>query len=376
MSRFLISCGGTGGHLSPGISLAEGLVARGHEARLLISMKKVDARLVEKYPHLKFERMPGTGFSWHPAGMARFCVSQLSALRYCLGVVREIRPDVVVGFGGFTSAPAAIAGRMHGIPVALHEANRVPGLAIRVLGRFAGRVYLPLGIRIAGVRAAATRHAGLPVRSEIVRMPVVASRLALGLDPAQKAVIVLGGSQGASSLNEWARSRFEALALEGVQLYCVTGLGKAAPETLVLRSRAGDQVRAVFVPFCDQIAALLSAADVVVSRAGAGTLAELIRCEVPAILVPFPHAASDHQRANAAFFERQGGGLVVEESSLGELHSEVLELVFNDWLLRQFRGNLKRMDRANSLELMVVDLETMAREGPDGRMGRSIEMAA
>jgi UDP-N-acetylglucosamine--N-acetylmuramyl-(pentapeptide) pyrophosphoryl-undecaprenol N-acetylglucosamine transferase len=376
MSRFLISCGGTGGHLSPGISLAEGLMARGHEARLLISMKKVDTRLVEKYPHLRFERMPGCGFSWHPLRLARFGASQVSALRYCLGVVRSIRPDVVIGFGGFTSAPAAIAGRMHGIPVALHEANRVPGLAIRSLGRIAGRVYLPLGIRIPGVRAAATRHAGLPVRREIVRLPAAAARVVLGLDPSQKTVVVLGGSQGAASLNAWARAKFEVLAQEGIQLYCVTGLGKAAPETLVLRSRAGEQVKAQFVPFCDQIAELLSAADVVVSRAGAGTLAELIRCEVPAVLVPYPHAASDHQRANAAFFERQGGGLVVEETGLGELHSEVLELVFNDWLLRQFRGNLKRMDRANPLDLMLEDLEGMARSGPDGRTGRSMRAAA
>jgi UDP-N-acetylglucosamine--N-acetylmuramyl-(pentapeptide) pyrophosphoryl-undecaprenol N-acetylglucosamine transferase len=376
MSRFLISCGGTGGHLSPGISLAEGLAARGHESRLLISMKKVDARLVEKYPHLKFVRMPGTGFSWHPGRMARFAASQVAAVRACLGIVREIRPDVVVGFGGFTSAPAAIAARMHGIPVALHEANRVPGLAIRSLGRFAGRVYLPLGIRISGVRAAATRHAGLPVRSEIVRTPAAPARESLGLDPTQKVVVVLGGSQGASSLNAWAMAKAEALALEKVQLYCVTGLGKAPAETRVLRSRAGDPVKAIFVPFCDRVGDLLSAADLVVSRAGAGTLAELIRCEVPAILVPYPFAASDHQRANASFFERQGGGLVLEESVLGDLQSEVMDLVFNEWLLRQFRGNLRRMDRSNSLDLMLADLEAMARSGSDGRMGRPLESAA
>jgi UDP-N-acetylglucosamine--N-acetylmuramyl-(pentapeptide) pyrophosphoryl-undecaprenol N-acetylglucosamine transferase len=376
MSRFLISCGGTGGHLSPGISLAEGLAAHGHEARLLISMKKVDSRLVEKYPHLRFERMPGTGFSWHPARLARFGLSQVAAIRACLRIVTEIRPDVVVGFGGFTSAPAAIAARMHGIPIALHEANRVPGLAIRTLGRFASRVYLPFGIRISGVRTAATRHAGLPVRSEIIRVPAAQARESLGLDPTQKVVVVLGGSQGATSLNEWANAKAESLALEGVQLYCVTGLGKAAAETRMLRSRAGEPVKASFVPFCDRIGELLSAADLVVSRAGAGTLAELIRCEVPAILVPYPFAASDHQRANAAFFERQGGGVVVEDAMVGDLLSEVLELVFNEWLLRQLRGNLRRMDRANSLDLMVADLEWMARSGSGGRMGRSMEMAA
>ncbi len=376
MSRFLISCGGTGGHLSPGIALAEGLIATGHEARLLISMKRVDARLVEKYPGLAFERMPGTGFSWHPAGMARFAASQASALRHCVGLVRASRPDMVVGFGGFTSAPAAAAGRMHGIPVALHEANRVPGLAIRALGRFVDRVYLPFGIHLPGLRASAVRYAGLPVRREIVRMPAAQARQSLGLDPVQKVVAVLGGSQGASSLNAWAAAKVDMLALEGIQVYCVAGLGKAAPETTLRRSRTGEPVKAVIVPFCDRIAELLSAADVVISRAGAGTIAELIRCEVPAILVPYPHAASDHQRANAAYFERQGGGILVDESALGGLHSEVLDLVFNDWLLRQFRGNLRRMDRSNSLDLMVADLGEIARRGSGGRVGRSLELAA
>jgi UDP-N-acetylglucosamine--N-acetylmuramyl-(pentapeptide) pyrophosphoryl-undecaprenol N-acetylglucosamine transferase len=362
--------------VSPGISLAEGLVARGHEVTLLISMKKVDSRLVEKYPHLRFERMPGAGFSWHPARMARFASSQVAALRYCRRVIRALRPDVVVGFGGFTSAPAATAARLLGVPVALHEANRVPGLAIRAFGRFAERVYLPLGIRVHGVRAAATRHAGLPVRSEIVRMPAAAARQALGLDPKQKVLVVLGGSQGASALNSWARARLETLASEGIQVVCVTGLGKGDAETLALQSGTGEPVKAVFMPFCDRVAELLCAADLVVSRAGAGTLAELIRCEIPAILVPYPHAASDHQRANAAFFERQGGGLVVDEAAVGDLHTEVLDLIFNDWLLRQFRGNLKRMDRLNSLDLMLGDLEGMARTRPQEPAGPAAQAAA
>ena len=376
MSRFLISCGGTGGHVSPGISLAEGLVARGHEVTLLISMKRVDSRLVEKYPHLRFERMPGAGFSWHPPRMARFVSSQMAALRYCMGVIRALRPDVVVGFGGFTSAPAAIAARLLGVPVALHEANRVPGLAIRAFGRFAERVYLPLGIRVPGVRAAATRHAGLPVRSEIVRMPTAAARQALGLDPKQKVLVILGGSQGASALNSWARARLETLASENIQVVCVTGLGKGDAETVALQSGTGEPVKAVFMPFCDRVAELLCAADLVVSRAGAGTLAELIRCEIPAILVPYPHSASDHQRANAAFFERQGGGLVTDEAAIGDLHSEVLDLIFNDWLLRQFRGNLKRMDRLNSLDLMLGDLEGMARPRPQEPLGPAAQAAA
>jgi UDP-N-acetylglucosamine--N-acetylmuramyl-(pentapeptide) pyrophosphoryl-undecaprenol N-acetylglucosamine transferase len=269
-----------------------------------------------------------------------------------------------------------MAGRLLGIPVALHEANRVPGLAMRAFGPLAARVYLPLGVRIGGVRAAATRYAGLPVRREIVRMPAAAARQALGLDPEQKVLAVLGGSQGSSALNEWARGRLGKLASEGIQVVCITGLSKGMPETVATRLQTGEEVRSVFMPFCDRIAELLSAADVAVSRAGAGTLAELIRCEVPAILVPFPRAASDHQRANAAFFERQGGGLVVEEAALGSLDSEVLDVIFNDWLLGQFRGNLRRMDRANALELMLADLEEIARQGAEAHPAPTAEAAA
>lgn len=360
MSKFLISCGGTGGHLSPGIALAEGLAARGHAAVLLVSQKKVDARLLEKYPHLRFERMPGTGFSLHPGQFLRCVVSQARAFVFCVRQVRAMRPDGLVGFGGFTSAPIVVAGRLLGVPVALHESNRVPGLAIRTLGRLAQRVYLPPGIRLPGIRPAATRHVGLPVRREFTRQPPAAARAALGLDPHQKVLVILGGSQGSGALNDWVRAHVASLAAEGIQVYCVTGLGKGRDGGSMFTSKTGASVRAEFVAFSDRIGALLSAADLVVSRAGAGTLAELIRCETPAILVPYPQAADDHQRANAAFFERQGGGIVVEQTGLAGLRAEVLDMIFNESLLRQFRGNLQRMDRANSLELMLHDLEQLA----------------
>lgn len=366
MSRFLISCGGTGGHLSPGISLAEGLMARGHEATLLISRKKVDARLIEKYPALRFERMPGTPFSWHPVKFATCAFSQTQAVAFCLKLMARRRPDAVVGFGGFTSAPVVLAARLVHVPVALHESNRAPGLAIRVLARLAARVYLPLGIRLSGVGAMALRHVGLPVRREIVRIPRSEARVALGLDPNQKVLAVLGGSQGASVLNGWAHANLEFLASEGIQVYCLTGLDKGAPETRELRSKAGLPVRAVFIPFCDRMAELLCAADLVISRAGAGTLAELIRCETPAILIPYPHASDNHQRLNADFFERQGGGVVVDQAAVGGLRAEVVDAIFNDWLLQKFRGNLRRMDRANSLETILRDLEALAGSEPPG----------
>jgi UDP-N-acetylglucosamine--N-acetylmuramyl-(pentapeptide) pyrophosphoryl-undecaprenol N-acetylglucosamine transferase len=358
--RFLISCGGTGGHLSPGIALAEALAERGHASVLLISRKKVDSRLIEKYPHLVFERIPGLPFSWRPAGFARCAASQAKALIFCLRLIARWRPDAIVGFGGFTSVPVVFSGRLARVPIALHESNRVPGMAIRTLGRFAQRVYLPAGVRLKSVGPWASREMGLPVRREIARLPRSESRMAMGLDPNQKVLAVLGGSQGASVLNDWARAHAGLLAAEGIQTYCLTGLGKGPAETHELRTRAGAPVRAFFAPFCDRMAELLSAADLVVSRAGAGTIAELIRCQTAAILVPYPHAADDHQRRNAEFFERQGGGLVVDQSATGTLAAEVLDAMFNEWLLRKFRANLKRMDRSNSIEALLSDLEAMA----------------
>ena len=360
MKKFLLSCGGTGGHLAPGISLAEGLVARGHAVTLLISEKKVDARLAEKYPHFEFVRVPGTAFGWAPAVLARCLLAQVRGVIFCLRLVRARQPDAIVGFGGFTSTSIVLAGVLRGVPVALHEANRIPGRAVRMLGRFVRRVYLPPGVRLPGVRATAVRHAGLPVRREIRRLPAAAARAALGLDPHQRVLVVFGGSQGATALNDWARREVAALASEGVQMLCVTGLGKGRDGVVEFKTAAGAPIRAVFLSFSDDVATLLSAADLVVSRAGAGTLAELVRCETPAILVPFPQAADDHQRANAAFFERQGGGVALAQTGLAWLGAEVRDVIFNDTLLRSFRANLARMERANSLPLLLRDLEEIA----------------
>jgi len=217
---------------------------------------------------------------------------------------------------------------------------------------------------------------GLPVRREINRVGAEEARVALGLHPHGKVLAILGGSQGAASLNDWVRRELGSLLAEGIQVYCITGLGKDIPETINQTSRTGAPVRAIFVPFCDRMAELISASDLVVSRAGAGTLSELARCGTPSVLVPFPHAADDHQRANAVFFEQQGGGIVIEQPFIASLRAEVRDLIFNDWLLNKFRANLQRMDRANSLDVMLDDLEQLASRGKGSRAGAGQPEAA
>ncbi len=367
MSKFLIACGGTGGHLAPGIALAETLIERGHDVRLFISHKRVDTRLVEKYPLLQTARVPGTPIGLRPDVFARFILEQSRGVAFSLRYLRQFRPDAVVGFGGFTNAGVTVAARWLDIPVALHEANRIPGRAVRLLSRIAQRLYLPPGVRLPGRLGLQMRHTGLPVRREVARMPREIAREKLGVDPRQKLLVVIGGSQGSKPLNKWTTGNVETLAQEGVQTWCVTGLDKGENAVQEFRSKTGAVVRAWFEPFTDRVGALLSAADLVVSRAGAGTLAELVRCETPAVLIPYPQAADNHQWANARQFEQQGGGLVINQDSLSLLRHEVLEVLFNDWLANKFRENLHRMAAEDAVNTIARDLEELADRVPPRR---------
>jgi UDP-N-acetylglucosamine--N-acetylmuramyl-(pentapeptide) pyrophosphoryl-undecaprenol N-acetylglucosamine transferase len=369
--KFLIACGGTGGHLAPGIALADALQARGHTTILFISEKKVDARLCEKYPALTAVPVPGSPFSWRPVRLLRFGWCQVKGLRFSLNYLRQYQPDAIVGFGGFTNTGIVLAGRLRKVPVALHEANRVPGRAIRVLSRIAHRLYLPPGVRLPGRLGLLVRHTGLPVRAEVRRISRTEARAILGVDPLQKLLVIVGGSQGSGPLNRWVDANLEGLAREGVQVWCVTGLGNGEAKVRELQTKSGAVIRAWFEPFTDRVGALFSAADLVLSRAGAGTLAELVRCETPAILVPYPFAANDHQRANALHFEQQGGGVVVHETALATLRQEVSDVLFNDWLINKFRANLRRMAEENTIETMVQDLEALARRDPPGGQSKS-----
>jgi UDP-N-acetylglucosamine--N-acetylmuramyl-(pentapeptide) pyrophosphoryl-undecaprenol N-acetylglucosamine transferase len=267
------------------------------------------------------------------------------------------RPAAIVGFGGFTTASIVLAGVARDVPVALHEANRVPGKSVRHLARFARRVYLPPGVALPGFSSTTLRFAGLPVRREIMRCSREEAVRSLGLNPGFKVLVVFGGSQGATPLNNWARESASRLAALGIQLACVTGLGKGVAEFTDHAGSGTECLRSVTIPFCDDVASLLSAADLVVARAGAGSLAEFARIGVPAVLIPFPQAADDHQRANAMYFAEQGGGVVLPQERLGELTELAAGLVTDAARLDAFRAGLARLDAAASLDFILDDIE-------------------
>ena len=365
MSLYVIACGGTGGHMAPGIAVAEELKSRGHDCVLLVSRKGVDGKLSAKYKDLRFERAPGRGFAGGVLGFIPFAFSQLHSIFFAWGLLRE-KPASVMAFGGFTSTGVVVAAKLRGIPVALHEANRNPGKAVRTLRHFAQRLYLPDGVRLPGVPASVVRYLGYPVRKEIRCADKKAARAEFGFDAASKLLVVLGGSQGASPLNKWAGDNAKALCANGISLCCVCGPDKDVPADFEMPDNMGRTAKARFLPFCDRMGELLSSADVIVSRAGAGSIAEIVECGVPSILVPYPFAADNHQMANARYLEQQGGCVVLEQDRIEGLLSEVLDLAFSDWLLNRLSFNLEQIRRPNCASETATDLIELGASVKDG----------
>ncbi len=358
--RAMIACGGTGGHLSPGIALAEELVSRNWKCCLLISNKQVDSRLAQKYSVFEYRSIAGRAFSLNPFKLARFLFDLVKGTSDCCAQIRDSRPDIVIGFGGFLSMPALLAGKICGVPTAIHEANRVAGRVTRIVSLFADRIYLPKGVSIRTTRSSRIRFVGMPVRREIKPMPRTKAKRALNFDPEKKLLVVMGGSQGAEALNKWVKDNLDALAQKEIQVYCLTGDAAGADSSFTFKSSKGSVVRMVFCRFSDDMATLLSAADLVVSRSGAGSIAEMLRCRTPGIMIPFPFSADDHQVENARSFEKLGCGIAVAQESLPSLLEEVKDTIYNEWLLQQFRANLEAADRTDALAFMARDLEGFA----------------
>ncbi|MCH6256662.1 UDP-N-acetylglucosamine--N-acetylmuramyl-(pentapeptide) pyrophosphoryl-undecaprenol N-acetylglucosamine transferase [Puniceicoccaceae bacterium K14] len=359
MKKAFIACGGTGGHLSPGIAVAEALADVGYSSLLLISNKQVDSRLVQKYSNLEFLSIPGSGLSLSPIRLVRFVLNLVSGTWLCYRRIHREKPSFVIGFGGFISMPALLAGKLARLPTAIHEANGVPGRVTRIVSKFVDRVYLPDAVTLANRPSEVVKNIGMPVRKEIQRQDAAKARETLGLDPNLRTLLVFGGSQGAQSLNTWVSEQFDELASLGVQVFCLTGPSQDLLEDKAIGLQNGSIAKALFRPFSDDMAAVLSASSLVISRAGAGSISEIIRCQVPAILIPYPFAADNHQQANAASFQAKGCGLVLDQADLGNLIGTVREILLDENRYESFLSSLKAMEKQMPQIEIAKDLEQL-----------------
>lgn len=311
--KILIACGGTGGHLFPGIAVAEALRARGHEVMLLISEKKVDAEASAKYSHLKFATVPAVAKppTLSPR-MIPFLWKTWGSVKLCRKIIRDFGADAVLGMGGFTSLPPVYAGHQMGLKTFIHDSNARPGRANVLTSRFCTQVFLGLDAARAFFPNRETVTTGTPVRPEIVNPPSreeAADRFQL--DPDKTTILVTGGSQGARRLNELSAEASAKLPPD-TQVLHIAGALDFERVCEIAVGRPNHKV----LGFCDQMPAAYALADLVIARSGASSLTEIAISGHPSILVPYPFAADDHQTRNAEVFAGAGAAKLVQEREL------------------------------------------------------------
>lgn len=311
--KILIACGGTGGHLFPGIAVAQAMRERGHAVRLLISRKQVDADASAKYHDLTFETTAAIAKppTLSPR-MLPFLWKLWTSVRDSKRLIREFDADAVLGMGGFTSLPPVCAAHSLGRKSFVHDSNARPGRANVLTSRFCDRVFLGFDAAKGYFSRRATTTTGTPARPEILALPTRADAAGrFGLDPSRPVVVVTGGSQGARRLNELSAEAATLLPPE-VQVLHIAGNADLARVTEIAAGREGYAVTG----FCDQMAAAYAVADVIIARAGASSLTEISLAGLPSILVPYPYAADDHQTRNAEVFANAGAATLVQERDL------------------------------------------------------------
>lgn len=310
--RIALACGGTGGHIFPGLATAEVLRARGHEVTLWLAGKDVESAAIGDWSDAVIT-IPAQGL---PTRLAWNFVpalwSLLKAMRACRLRMRTNPPDVLLAMGSYASVGPVYAALRNRVPVVLHEANVIPGRAIRLLARWAtavaasfeaSRFYLPHSKLVL---------TGMPLRRELEQASRTIQRMARDN---RFTILVLGGSRGAHRLNELASAALIMLRARGVPIHVIHLTG-ASDESAVRTAYEQAGVPHEVHAFTTQMAQLYAATDLAVCRSGASTCAELLAFGIPSLLVPYPHAAANHQLANAQAMTRLGAADYVSEQNL------------------------------------------------------------
>lgn len=315
-ARVLIACGGTGGHLFPGIAVGEVLAARGHPVTLLISEKKIDTIAASGHPGLRFEKMPFLAMPrpWSPK-MPGFLLGLWRGIQACRKHIRDNDVGLVLGMGGFTSFAPLYAGRKEGVPTLIHESNAIPGKANRLNARYAGTVLCGLeACKSAFATHPDVRVTGTPVRASMKTASKEDPHAFFKLDKSKPTLLVMGGSQGARGINRVVGMALEQFEKMGVQVLHIAGPGdyEEVRDTYARHPMLPQHVAA----FCHRMDLAWRVADLALARSGASTLAEITLFGVPSLLVPYPHAADDHQTRNAEVYAKAGAALLLPESGL------------------------------------------------------------
>ncbi len=370
--RVTIACGGTGGHLFPGLAVAEQLKQYGCRVTLLISPKEVDQQAVQAAAGLQVVTLPAVGLS---AGkLMAFARGFAQSYRAARKLFKMETPEAVLAMGGFTSAPPILAGRACGAPTFLHESNTIPGRANRWMSWVISQAFVGFPEAANRLHTRKVSSTGTPVRSQFQLVEAAGCRVALGLDPQRPVLLVTGGSQGASGLNDLVIKTLPLLAkrLPELQLMHLTG---SRDGEKVEQACTASKITAIVCPFFGEMHLALGAASVAISRAGASSLAELAAMRLPAILVPFPAATDNHQHYNALAFERTGAAhlLAQGEATPEVLAPKIVELVENAPAREKMRAALAGWHAPRAAERIAENImqAVNARRRSAGLVGAS-----
>lgn len=379
IQRFLITGGGTGGHIYPALAIAAELKARHPKASFLYvgGARGLESELVPREGY-DFVALDVSGLS-RKSGLKSIvsaCKAAVSVFK-AIGIVRKFAPDAVIGTGGYASFPVGAAALLCGRPLILHEQNVYPGLANRILARFAKGIAISWESSKDGFKGSAeVVHTGNPIRTSIANTtrPEGEARLKLAHGPFT--VLVFGGSQGAVRINEAAIGAMKLSKGSGVRYILATGSAnyekyssKAKAEGLDFSKDFNEGGKASYVvPYIHDMAAALAASDLVVSRAGALTLAEITANGIPSVLVPHPYVPDDVQRKNARAMEENGAAVVIEDPELdGEkLARAVTALAAEPERLEAMGKAAKKLAMPKAASL-VADLVERHMRGGDAR---------
>lgn len=345
--KLLIAGGGTGGHLFPGIAVAEEFLSRDPANQVLFvgTERGIEAKLLPGLGYrlelISASGLRGKGGLGLLTGVARFLYSYSESRR----ILKGFAPDLVLGVGGYASAPVLMAARGMLIPRFVHEQNAYPGMANKVLSRFSVEAYISLEESARFFPKDKTILTGNPLRRQILDVVAEATTPSGSQDPLppEMHLLVFGGSLGAHSINTAVAAAAPLLAGLGVRLSITHQTGEKDRDAVAAAYDAAG-IDAEVLPFIGDMAAAYRRADLVVCRAGATTIAEVTACGKPCLFIPYPHAVDDHQRRNAeALLKQEAGEMLLEREMTPERLAETIALLLGD---RQRLGTLAAQARS------------------------------
>ena len=347
----LIMAGGTGGHIFPGLAVAEALRDAGWRVHWLGAPGSMEEQLVKPrgfaFEAVQFGGVRGKGLQT----LALLPLRLLRAFWQSLQVMRRVKPDVVVGLGGYITFPGGMMASLLGKPLVLHEQNSVAGLANKVLARVAERVFTAFPNVLSGAA-----FVGNPLRSGFTQQAEPAQRFADRSGPLR--LLVVGGSLGAKALNDTVPLAL-ALIPEAQRPQVIHQSGARQIDAL-RASYAAAGVQATLTPFIDDTATAFAQADVVICRAGASTVTEIAAVGAAAVFVPFPFAVDDHQTTNARFLVDQGGGWLLPQSELTAQGLAQRLQALDRGTLQRIAQNACQQRKTNATREVVMACEDLA----------------